>query len=75
MSKMACNSKTAGGRAKRTEIWQLGDTGNTYIWSTFDLVEFKVIWGSFSALISEQPVTRTQIVVERNKMKFRIWGR
>ncbi len=42
----------AGCRAKRTEIWDSGILV-THIWSTFDLVVFNVILGSFGALVSK----------------------
>ena len=41
--KMTCISKTAGHRAKRTEIWDSGILV-VHIWGIFDLVGFKVIW-------------------------------
>ncbi len=45
-----------GRRAKRTEIWDSGIVG-TQIWGTFDLVGFKVVLGSFGALVSKWPVS------------------
>ncbi len=45
----------AGRRMKQTEIRDLG-TVVTHIWGTFDLVVFKVISGSFGALVSKWPV-------------------
>ncbi len=41
----AGNSKTAGYRGKRIEIW---DSRVQFIWSIFDLSVFKVILGSLS---------------------------
>ncbi len=35
-----------------------------HIWGTFDLVVVKVILGSFSALVSEWPVTQNRLVVD-----------
>ncbi len=55
--------KTAGRRAKRSEIWDSG-TLLTHMWCTFDLVMFKVILGSFSALVSEWRVTLKRLVVD-----------
>ena len=52
---MACNSKLARPTAKLSEIWDSWILV-TKIWGTFDLVGFKVILGSFSALVSEWPV-------------------
>ena len=47
---MTCNSKMAGRRAKWSEIWD-SVTLVRHIWGTFDLVGFKVILGSFCALL------------------------
>ena len=66
---MACKSKTAHHRAKWSEIWDSWILV-TYIWGTYDLVVFKVIWGSFSALVSKWPVSQKGLVVERNGVKF-----
>ncbi len=51
-------SKTAGRRAKWTKIWDSVDTSNTYM-GTFDLVGFKVILGSFSALSQNELLSKT----------------
>ncbi len=59
-----CISKTAGQRAKLTEIWELDITSYAYIWGTFDLVWFKVLLGSFGALASKWPVSQKQLVIE-----------
>ncbi len=53
---MARNSETADGRAKRSEIWDLG-VDVKCIRGTFDLVVFQVILGSFSAFVSKWPLT------------------
>ncbi len=66
---MACNSKTARRRAKRSEIWDSWILV-TYIWGTYDMVVFKVILGSFGALVSKRPVSRKGLVVEQNRVKF-----
>ncbi len=55
--KMACNSKIAGCRMKRSEIWESWVVV-VCIWGTFDLLVLKVILGSFGALVSKWPVTR-----------------
>ncbi len=47
--KMACNVKTTGRRAKQSEICDLWVVLE-HMWDTFDLLQFKVILGSFSAL-------------------------
>ncbi len=41
-----------------------------HIWGTFVLVGYKVIFGSFVALISKWPVSQTQLVVEQNGVKL-----
>ncbi len=41
------------------------------IWGTFDLLVFKVIWGSFNALVSKWPVTRKWLAVDRKGVE--IW--
>ena len=66
---MAGISKMAGHRGKRSEIWDLW-TIVINIWVTFELVGFKVIWGSFGALVSKWPVSRKWLVLERNGVKF-----
>ncbi len=66
--KMAYISKTAGRRAKRSEIWDSG-ARVAHLWGIFDLVMFKVICGSFRALVSEWPVTRKRLVVHWNGVK------
>ncbi len=60
--KMVCNSKTAGRRAKRGEIWVLGVLVN-HIVGTLDLVVLKVILGLFGAIVSKWPVTRKRLAV------------
>ncbi len=86
--KISCISKRAGRRAKWTEIYEsrtlvIHIQGNltlwgsrsiwiTYIWGTYDLVVFKVILGSFSALVSKWAVSRKGLVIERNGVKFGI---
>ena len=49
---MACISKTAGCRAKRTESWDSGILV-THIWSTFDLVGFKGHFGVIGCICLE----------------------
>ena len=61
---MACNSKTAHHGVKRSEIWASWILV-THILGTFDLVRFKVIWGSFGALFSKWHASQ-QLVLERN---------
>ncbi len=68
---MACNSGMAGRRAKQSEIW---DSKVMCMSDTFDLRVFNVILGSFGALVSTWPVTRRQLSVERNGVKFGIQG-
>ncbi len=80
-SQMACLSKTAGLRAKLSEIWD-SETLVTHIWITFDLVGFNVILGSLGALFSKWPVSRKRLVVEQNgsevwdsgSVVIHIWG-
>ncbi len=62
---MACHSKTAHRRVKRSEIWASWILV-THVLGTFDLVGFKVIWGSFGALFSKWHVTQQKLVLERN---------
>ena len=40
------------------------------MWGTFDLVWFKVIVVSFSALVSKWPVSPKDLVIDRNGVKF-----
>ena len=42
--------KTSDRRAKRSELWDSWVVVQ-HIWGTFSLVAFKVIWGSFGALV------------------------
>ncbi len=63
---MACNSFTAGHRAKWSEIWD-SVTLVTHILGTFDLVGFKVILGSFGALASKWPVYISKTASHRMK--------
>ncbi len=44
------------------------DTSN--IWGTFDLVGFKDILRSFSALFSKCFVTQKRLVIEQNRLKL-----
>ncbi len=67
-------SKTARRREKWIEIWETG-TRVIHIWCTFDLIVFKVILGSFGALVSKWLATRKLLVVERNGLKFVTRGR
>ncbi len=66
--KRACNSKTAGRRAKRSEIWDLAIVV-VCIWDIFCLLVFKVMLGSSSEFVSKWPLTRKQLAVERNGVK------
>ncbi len=43
---------------------------STSIWDIFNLLVLKVIWGSFSALVSTGPVTQNWLAVEQNGLKF-----
>ncbi len=52
---MGSNSKTAGCRVERVEIWESGVLVE-YIRGTFDLLVFNVIWGSLSAFVLKWPV-------------------
>ncbi len=61
----------SGSRLKLTEIWDSagGVSSGTYV--TFDLVVFKVILGSFSALVSKYPLPQKCVSVEKkNRLKF-----
>ena len=54
---LACNLESTDTRAKQTEIWDiLWDIFKIYM-GTFVLV-FKIIWGSFRALVPTWPVTQ-----------------
>ncbi len=64
--------ETASRRAKLTKIWDSG-ISVTHMWGTFDLVVFKLILGSFGALVSKWPVYRNQLV-QWNWVKFEIQG-
>ncbi len=70
VSKMCCNSKMAGRRGNRNEIWNSGVV-LVCIWGTSDLAVFKVILGSFCALISKCPVTRKRQAIRI--VLFLIW--
>ena len=48
-------------------------TSKTYM-GTFDLLIFNVILGSFGAIALKWPVTGKRLTVERNRLKFGIWG-
>ncbi len=66
----ACISKTAGRRAKQIKIWASGMSIQC-TQGTFDTSVIKVILGSFSVFpISEKPVSRKRLVIERNGVKF-----
>ncbi len=60
--KVLCNSKPAGRKGKRSEIWELG-VAVIYAWGTFDLLMLKVILVLFGVFVSECRVT----AVGRNK--------
>ena len=66
--KMACSSKTAGCRATRAP----SSTSKTRV---RNLSVFKVILGSFDALVSKWPVTQKGLPVEQNMILVEhIWG-
>ncbi len=44
------------------------------MWGTFDHVVFKVILGSFGALVSKWPVTRKQLDIQHNRVTFGTQG-
>ena len=62
---MACIWEIAGRRAKLSEILDSGVVV-ICIFSTFDLLVFKVIFLSFGALLSKWPVTQKRPAVEQN---------
>ncbi len=66
---LACISKVASRKVKRTEMWDSG-TPIIHILGYIDLVGFKVIWGSFSVLFSKWPIARKGVAIERNGVKF-----
>ncbi len=61
---MACNPRTAGHRAKWSNIWDSG-ISLTHIWGTYDLVVFEVTFEPFSAFVSKWHVTRKRLVWSR----------
>ena len=65
--KMASRSKMAGSRAKLTTICDSGMLA-THVWCIFDLVGFRVILESFSALASKWPATPKRLVIERTEI-------
>ena len=71
LSQNSLFSKTVCRRAKRTEIWDSGILV-THIWGAFDLVGYKVILGSFSALVSKWSVSQKWLAVEQNGVKLGI---
>ncbi len=56
---------------KQTEIWE-SCTVVIHVWGTLDLLVLNVILGSFSALVSKWPLTRKQLALEQNWLKFGI---
>ena len=58
-----------GRRAKRGENWYFG-VFVVCIRGTFDILVFKVILGSFNAVVTEWPVPRKRKAMERNGVKF-----
>ncbi len=60
---MACNSKMASRRAKRSTFWD-SRALIQHVWATFDLLVFKVILGSFGVLVSKWPVSGKSLAVE-----------
>ena len=65
---MACNLKTAGRRAKWSDIWD-SMVVVTLMCSAFDILVFEVIWGLFGAFVSEWNETRKRLAVEQNGVK------
>ncbi len=53
---------------------ELGTTCRAYIWGTFDLVVFKIISGSFGAIVSRWSVTQKWLAVEWNGSIFGTCG-
>ena len=57
-----------------SQIWQFQKSAickkNKFYTGTFDLLVFKVILGSFGALVSKGPITRKQMSVEK---RSEIW--
>ncbi len=68
---MASDSKTAGRRAKQSEIWD-SLIVITWLLCTFDLLV--VILGSFYVLAPKLHVTQKWLSMERNEVKFGTWG-
>ncbi len=58
-----CDILTIAGRRANGLKFGSWDNSNTYM-STFDLVVFKVILGSFGGLVSKLPVPRKRLVAE-----------
>ncbi len=58
----------SGRGTKRIEIWE-SMVVVPCIWGTFGVFVFKVILGSFGALVSEWPLTRKGLAVEQNGLK------
>ncbi len=61
--KMACNSKTAGRRAKQVQFDTRGQLLYNIGW--FDVVGFKVNFGTFGALVLKWPVSRKRLCLEK----------
>ncbi len=58
---MACNSKAAGHRSKRTGIWDSGRLA-THMWYLWPFSGQGLFW-SFGAIVSKCPVTPKRLVV------------
>ncbi len=69
---MACKSKVAGRRAKRTEIWGSGTLQTYRVMGYIDLVGFKVILESFGALVLKWPLARKRLVAEKNGVNLKL---
>ncbi len=63
--------KITGRRAERSEIWDSGILV-MHIWCNFDLVVFKVIFGSFGGFVSKCTVSQKRLVGLRAK-RNEIW--
>ncbi len=59
---MAFIWETTGGRTKRSDS-EMEDGGTCSIYMGY-LVGFKIIWGSFGALVSKWPVSRKRLLDE-----------
>ncbi len=69
LKKVACILKTAGRRAKRSDIWDMWILV-THIWGTFGLVRFKVIWGHLVHFLKMECTAKT---AGRKVRRSQIW--